>query len=192
MWDTIDKALADANRAAAAFQGTAWGGAIGAVTAAITEGTRFAKNQVDKLTKRIDDLEATTASQAAQLAKIFVPVVQPGTPQTTFINGPFTTNGGTVSLTGDDRAMRITINNAGVAVANDTKLVTIKFGKPYTAAPKILLQKVGQGGSPSDIVEVYPDQATTQGFDLYVDTWIAAEPKATFDLLVFGPQQAEA
>lgn len=192
MWETIEKALADANRAAAAFQGTAWGGAIGGLVAALTEGTRFARNKVDKLTKRIDDLETKTESQSAQLAKIFVPVVQPGTPQTTFINAAFSSNGGTVSVSGDDRAMRVTLNNAGVAVANDTKLVTIKFGKPYTAAPKVLLQRVGQGGSPSDSVEVYPDQATTQSFDLYVDTWIAAEPKATFDVLVFGPQQAEA
>lgn len=194
MWKEIDAALMEANRSAKAFEGTAWGGAIGGLIAAITEGTRFAKQRSDKQNSQISDLEARVKTAESKLDAVFTPVTPPGIPSITNVNGGFSTNGGSVLVLqgSDDRSMRLKLNNNGSAVPADTKLCTVQFGKPYLSAPKVILQRVGAGGAPSDTAEIYPDQATTQGVDLYVNAWVAGEPVAYFDLIVLGPQQAPA
>ena len=194
MWESINSALNEAARSAKAVEGTAWGGAIGGLIAAITEGTRFAKKRVDKLNGDITDLQNRLKSTETKLDAVFTPVTPPGIPSITNVNVGFATNGGNVVVIqgSDDRSMRLKFDNNGQAVAADTKLCTIKFGKPYTAAPKVIMQRVGSGGGASDTAELYPDQATTQGVDIYVNAWVAGEPVAYFDLIVLGPQQAPA
>ena len=194
MWESIDTALAEASRSAKAFEGTAWGGAIGGLIAAITEGTRFAKKRIDKLNSEITDLQNRQKATETKVDTIFVPATPPGTPQPQNINALFSSNGGTITVLpgSNDRTMRLKLDNAGSAVAAGTKLCTIKFGKPYLAAPNVIMQRVGAGGSPSDKAELYPDQATPQSVDLYVDAWVAGEPETYFDLIVIGPGQAPA
>lgn len=187
MWETIENSLREAQRQMKAVEGTAWGAALGGLVAAITEGTRFARNKVDKLNKDITNLQNRLSAVEGKVDQVFVPPVSPGIPQPINLLGSFTTNGGTVTLvSGDDRGFRMHFNNNGNTVVAGSKLGTIKFGKPFVAPPKVFMQKVG---ATSGTVELYPDSASQTSFDMYVDSWVAGEPEADYDFLIIGPQQ---
>lgn len=193
MWDQIDRSLQEAGRLAKAAQGTVWGGVLGGLVAALLEGSRFAKNQTDKLKKRLDDAEAAIKELKAQQA-VITPVELPGTPSISFTNGPFGSGGGTITFApgSNDRRMIMTFNNNGNAVSSGTKLCTVKFGKVFEGAPFVFMQRTGAGGAPTSYSQLYPDQAGVASFDIYVDTWVGGQPITTYEIVVDGPRQQPA
>lgn len=191
MWDNIDNSLREAARQAKAMEGTAWGAALGGLIAMLTEGSRFARTKSDKLSGDINSLKTRLTATEGKLDQIFTPQVSPGSPSASVTLASFTTNGGTISISGDDRNMRVRFDNGGAAVGVDQKLARIQFGKEFVGAPKVVFQKVGRGGTPSDDAVLYPDQPTSTGFDIYVGSYPAAERYIDYDILVMGPQQKQ-
>jgi hypothetical protein len=92
---------------------------------------------------------------------------------TKFIGGsstPSKTNGastvigstGSVSLTGNDAAMRVSISVSGTAPSAVTAAVTVTFATAYSSAPIVVLQnEVGTTGQRWDVANV-----TTTGFEI--------------------------
>ena len=181
MWESIDSALNEAARSAKAFEGTAWGGAIGGLVAAITEGTRYAKKRVDKLNADITDLQNRLKSTETKLDAVFTPVTPPGIPSITNVNVGFATNGGNVVVIQGQTTARCGSSSTTTARPSPQtrSYARLSSGSRTRRHRRSSCSAVGSGGGASDTAELYPDQATTQSVDICVNAWVGASRSLT-------------